>query len=81
MTTKNLMSDKTRYALAVTQAKTNHGLGLLLSLLTIGLWLPFWGVITLVNKAKRDSAMVMLSKIKAEIDTAKESNSTPGLNS
>ncbi len=81
MTTKNLMSDKTRYALAVTQAKTNHGLGLLLSLLSIGLWLPFWGVITIVNKAKRDSATVMLSKIKAEIDTSEEPNTTPGLNS
>jgi len=38
MTTKNLVSDKTKYALAITQAKTNHGLGLLLSFLSIGLW-------------------------------------------
>jgi len=33
-------------------AKTNHVLHLILTVLTLGCWLPFWGVIAVVNNGK-----------------------------
>ena len=35
------------------QAKTNHILHLILSIITVGLWIPIWVIITLNNNSKK----------------------------
>lgn len=48
--------------MAITDAKTNHVLHLLLSVFTVGLWLIPWFIIAGVNERKRINAKKRMKK-------------------